>query len=161
MKLVRSSFGLTPPESRARLLAICGIVAALLVLRAVDPHAMSWLAIGRSCGAITGLPCIFCGTTRALHYLLNGDFAGALYFNWLSFPITFTVLVILLLFALEAVLDRRMLKIPFAFRLTPQRVAAAVSGITALWLFQVALAVGLQKRELFNPAGFLYAFLVR
>src|SRR2546430_11615036 len=61
--------------------------AALLLLRCIDPVlAGSWLPFHPSCGAITGLPCIFCGMTRALHLLLNGDFIGAIYFNWLSFP---------------------------------------------------------------------------
>src|SRR2546423_12028625 len=66
---------------------IMSALAALLLLRWIDPVvAGGWLPFHPSCGAITGLPCIFCGMTRALHLLLNGNFIGAIYFNWLAFP---------------------------------------------------------------------------
>src|SRR5438132_13575967 len=76
-----------PRHLVARLAFILGATAVLLILRWMDPViAGRWLPFHTSCGAITGLPCIFCGMTRALHLLLNGDFDGALYFNWLAFP---------------------------------------------------------------------------
>jgi hypothetical protein len=40
-------------------------------------------------------------------------------------------------------------------------VAIIACAITALWLFQATLAVGLNKRELLNPAGLLYPLFVR
>src|SRR5256886_2837558 len=70
-----------------RLIFVLAATAAFFVLHFVDPvMAGSWAPVRTSCGVITGLPCIFCGMTRALHLLLNGDFGGALYFNWLAFP---------------------------------------------------------------------------
>src|SRR5438309_7415742 len=80
---------------------------ALLLLRCIDPVlAGSWLPFQPSCGAITGLPCIFCGMTRALHLLLNGDFIGAIYFNWLAFPFLGAIIFLLPLFAIEIVKRR-------------------------------------------------------
>src|SRR5947209_17620094 len=76
--------------------------AALLLLRCIDPVvAGSWLPFHPSCGAITGLPCIFCGMTRALHLLLNGNFVGAIYFNWLAFPFLGAIIFLIALFAIE------------------------------------------------------------
>ena len=39
--------------------------------------------------------------TRALHLLLNGDFIGAIYFNWLAFPFLGAVIFLFALFAIE------------------------------------------------------------
>ncbi len=161
MTLASSARNLTRGQFRARLVAIVAVSAALVMLRAVNPETVSWFPLRSSCGAVTGLPCIFCGTTRAVHYLLNGDFARALYFNWLSFPVTGAALVIVLVFAVETGLGRRVIQLRFSFRMTPQRAALVASGITALWLLQIAIAVGLHKRELMNPAGLLYALLPR
>src|SRR5438876_3621992 len=83
--------------------------AALLLLRCIDPVvAGSWLLFHPSCGAITGLPCIFCGMTRALHLLLNGDFGGALYFNWLAFPF-FGAVVFLVVVCVIEIASRRVI----------------------------------------------------
>lgn len=161
MTLASSARSLTRGQFRARLVAIVAVSAALVMLRTVNPETVSWFPLRGSCGAATGLPCIFCGTTRAVHYLLNGHFARALYFNWLSFPVTSAALVIVLVFAVETGLGRRVIQLRFSFRMTPQRAALVASGITALWLLQIAIAVGLHKRELLNPAGLLYALLPR
>src|SRR3981081_2571330 len=53
--------------------------AALLLLRFIDPVvAGGWVPVHSSCGAITGLPCILCGMTRACIYssmaILPGQF---------------------------------------------------------------------------------------
>src|SRR5204862_6419270 len=81
--------------------------AALLLLRCIDPVlAGSWLPFHPSCGAITGLPCIFCGMTRALHLLLNGDFTGAIYFNWLAFPFLGVAVLLIALFVVEVIKRR-------------------------------------------------------
>jgi len=161
MTLANSTRSLRPGQLRARLVAIFAVSAALVTLRAVNPEIVSWFPLRSSCGVVTGLPCIFCGTTRAVHYLLHGEFARALYFNWLSFPVTIAALVIMLVFAAETALGRRVIQLRFSFRVTPQRAALLASGITALWLMQIAIAVGLHKRELLNPAGLLYALLLQ
>src|SRR5947208_15349025 len=76
--------------------------AALLLLRCIDPVvAGSWLRFNPSCVAITGLPCIFCAMTRALHLLLNGDFIGAIYFKWIGFTFLVAMIFFLVLLAIE------------------------------------------------------------
>lgn len=114
-----------------------------------------------SCGAITGLPCIFCGMTRALHLLLNGDFGGALYFNWLAFPflgaVVFLVAVCIIEIATRRVILSWNTNAPFTAR------KLTIIGLTlfALWMLQVYLAVSQHKHELLNPRGPLYALFVR
>ena len=85
-----------------RLALIMGATALLLTLRSVDPVSVgTWTPFPMSCGAVTGLPCIFCGMTRALHALLNGNVSGAIYFNWLVFPCLGTVVFIRLVWIVE------------------------------------------------------------
>jgi hypothetical protein len=145
-----------------RLIFILGATVTLFVLRVVDPVvAVSWMPLHASCGAITGLPCIFCGMTRALHLLLNGDFGGALYFNWLAFPflgaVVFLVAVCIIEIATRRVILNWNTNAPFTAR------KLTIIGLTlfALWTLQVYLAVSQHKHELLNPRGPLYALFVR
>lgn len=144
-----------------RLVVIAGISLGMVALRWVDPANQSWSALHTSCGALTGLPCIFCGTTRAMHHLLNGDFQQALYFNWLAFPIATFAIALICICTMEVVLNRSLIKRPATIAVTPRRLAAVAVGLVALWLFQIGLAVGMHKQELLNPSAPLYALFVR
>src|SRR5204862_3850599 len=91
-----------PRHLVARLAFILGATTVLLILRWIDPVvAGRWLPFHTSCGAITGLPCIFCGMTRALLLLLNGEFSGAIYFNWLAFPFLGAIVFLVAIFLVE------------------------------------------------------------
>ncbi|MFN2475720.1 MAG: DUF2752 domain-containing protein [Chthoniobacterales bacterium] len=114
-----------------------------------------------SCGAISGLPCLFCGTTRAMHHLLNGEFARAIYFNWLAFPIFAAVLIMMGMLAVEVALGRHLMLRGLEFRLTSRRLGGIAGAVVALWLLQITLAVSLHKQELLNPSGPLYPLFVR
>lgn len=144
-----------------RLAVVAGMIAVLVALRLIDPAASSWFPLRTSCGAITGLPCLFCGTTRAMHHLLNGDISRAIYFNWLAIPVFVAAVILMLMIVAEAALGRRLLQRRLSFRLTPRRLCAIVVVIVALWAVQITLAVRLHKHELLNPAGPLYAWFVR
>src|SRR2546430_14323962 len=97
---------LAPRELCWRVISIATLTISLIGLDVIDTNALpSWLPLYTSCGAITGLPCIFCGTTRALHHLLHGDLRGALYYNWLAFPFLADALVVIILCALELLLQ--------------------------------------------------------
>ena len=145
-----------------RLIFVLVATAALFVLHFVDPvMAESWVPLHTSCGAITGLPCIFCGMTRALHLLLNGDFGGALYFNWLAFPflgaVVFLVAVCIIEIATRRVILNWNTNAPFTAR------KLTIIGLTLfmLWTLQAYLAVSQHKHELLNPRGPLYVLFVR
>jgi len=135
---------------------------ALGVLAMVQPGSLShWFPFPTSCGAITGLPCIFCGTTRALHFLLQGEFGRALYYNWLAFPILVAAVVLYLLFAAELSLDRNLLARLPRPHFRPRSLGVFLTGLVLLWVFQVYLAVSQHKTELLNPRGPLYSLIVR
>jgi len=136
--------------------------AALLLLRCIDPVvAGSWLLFHPSCGAITGLPCIFCGMTRALHLLLNGDFIGAIYFNWLAFPFLGATIFLLALFAIEIAKRRVIWKLNVVLSMTRRRLMVFGLGLLLLWTLQAYLAISQHRHELLNSHGPLYALFVR
>lgn len=151
---------LLPNEQRTRAATLLILPGALWLLRSLPPGGLPhWVPWQTSCGAITGLPCIFCGMTRALHYLLNGNFPRALYFNWLAFPLLAAAVLFCLLCIVELCLGRR-LRLP-RIPLTRTTVSGALAGLVLLWSLQVYLAVSQHKHELLNPAGPLYSLVVR
>jgi hypothetical protein len=145
-----------------RLIFILGATVTLLVLRVVDPvRASGWIPFHTSCGAITGLPCIFCGMTRALHLLLNGDFGGALYFNWLAFPFLGAVVFLAVVCFIEIANRRLILTWNTSAALTARELTTIGLTLFILWTLQVYLAVSQHKQELLNPRGPLYALFVQ
>jgi Protein of unknown function (DUF2752) len=145
-----------------RLIFVLGATAALFVLHFVDPvMAGSWIPLHTSCGAITGLPCIFCGMTRALHLLLNGDFGGALYFNWLAFPFLGAVVFLVVVCVMEIANRRIIVKWNTSAPITARKLTVIGLTIFMLWALQVYLTVSQHKHELLNPRGPLYALFVR
>src|SRR5438067_4371273 len=143
-----------PRHLVARLAFILGATTVLLILRWIDPVvAGSWLPFHASCGAITGLPCIFCGMTRALHLLLNGDFAGAIYFNWLAFPFVAVLIFLITLFAIEMAQRRVIWRLCAVLPMTRRRLTVLGLGLLLLWAWQAYLAVSHHKHELLNPRG--------
>src|SRR5436853_2457890 len=135
--------------------------AALLLLWCIDPVvAGNWLPFHPSCSAITGLPCIFCGMTRALHLLLNGDFSGAIYFNWLAFPFLGAIIFLFALFAIEIAKRRVIWRLSMVLRVTRWRLTVFGLGLLLLWTLQTYLAVSQQKHELLNTHGPIYVLFV-
>lgn len=153
---------LHPSGQRWRALYLFALPAALLALALVQPGSVpSWFPFATSCGAVTGLPCIFCGTTRALQHLLHGDFARALYYNWLSYPLLVAAGALYLVHALELCSARNLLAALPRLRLTRRPLGALAAGFLLLWCFQVYLSVSQHKTELLNPRGPLYSLVVR
>jgi hypothetical protein len=152
---------LSGQEALARVALSAAIALTLLGLRLIDPAKVAWFPLHTSCGAFTGLPCIFCGTTRAMHHLLLGDFARALYFNWIAFPIAALALAVVALCVAELVAQRRLLVARLRLRVTPKTLAWSGGMLAALWILQVSLAVSLHKAELLNPDGLLYVLFVK
>lgn len=151
---------LTPAERKWRVLSLALIPITLFALRIIPPGSL-WLPFPTSCDAITGLPCIFCGTTRAMHHLLQGEFGRALYYNWLAFPLLAGAGAAFLFQLLELVKDRNLLVLFPRPRLTRRSLGATVTGFVVLWSLQVYFAVSQHKSELLNPNGPLYSLVVR
>jgi hypothetical protein len=150
-----------PSHLVARLAFILGGSAILLLLRWIDPVvAGRWLPFHTSCGAVTGLPCIFCGMTRALHLLLNGDFSGAIYFNWLAFPVLAVVVFLIALFAIEVAQRRVIWRLGVVLPMTWRRLTVLGLGLLLLWTLQAYLAVSQHTHELLNSRGPLYSLFV-
>jgi hypothetical protein len=99
--------------------------------------------------------------TRALHLLLRGDLAGALYFNWLAFPFLALVTFLLVLFTAEIMRGRRLLNLRTIAPLSARRLTICILAVIVLWSLHAYLAVSQHKRELLNPRGPLYHFFVR
>ncbi|HEX4666393.1 MAG TPA: DUF2752 domain-containing protein [Chthoniobacterales bacterium] len=134
----------------------------LLALAWLPPsHLPRWFPFATSCGAITGLPCIFCGTTRALHCLFQGEFGRALYFNWLAYPLLAGAVVLLIINAFEMATNCNLLARFPRPRLTGARCCALAAALLLLWCLQVYLAVSRHKTELLNPQGPLYSLVIR
>jgi hypothetical protein len=147
---------------RGRAIFIGIVTLAFVGMRFADPVLVSrWMPLRTSCGAVTGLPCLFCGMTRALHLLLRGDFSGALYYNWLAFPFFAVIVFLLLLFGIEIASRRRILDLRAIAPLTARRLI--ICGVIAveLWAFNACLAVTQHKTELLNPHGPLYRWFVK
>ena len=141
--------------------ALAAMAAATALLAAFNPAEFpSWIPIRASCGAATGLPCVFCGMTRGLHHLLQGDWPAALYYNWLSLPAFAAALALASILGLELCLQRKIVRMP-TLSLTPRSFSIGLTALALLWMLQVYLAVSQHKHELLNPRGPLYSLVVR
>lgn len=158
----RTSLAESPGAVAGRLAFLLLASSGALFLRWFDPVAVGrWLPLHTSCGAVTGLPCLFCGMTRALHCLLNGQFARALYFNWLAFPFLASLVFLAILFATELGQGRVLLRLKPVLHLTARRLLMAAALVVGLWSLQVYLAFAQHKTELLNARGVLYSLTVR
>lgn len=148
-------------QAIGRAIALCAILGGAILLQHFDPNALPARVRGVfSCGAASGIPCLFCGLTRALHYLLNADFARAFYFNWLAFPLLIATVALAAGWICEIIVRRPLLARMFTFRITSRRLLVGCGALICLWTMQVALAVSHHKAELLNPAGPLYPFFL-
>ncbi len=160
IKLRKSERLLSRRERVVRVIAVLLIAGAAAAARVFEPAALAaWLPLPTSCGAVTGVPCIFCGMTRAVHYLLCGDFARALYFNWLAFPFVAALLLAFAVTVRQIAEGRK--NVDLVVQVTPRLASVAFVSLFALWSLQVYLAVSGDKRELLNPQGPLYSWFVR
>ena len=151
---------LTVEGKRWRVLYLALLPCALVSVAFVQPERLaSRLPFPTSCGAITGLPCIFCGMTRAVHYLLRADWEHALYYNWIAFPLLVWALGFAFVAVFELVLDYNLLLRLPRWRVTRLRLGLLGIGLALLWCLQVYLAVSQHKTELLNPRGPLYSLV--
>jgi hypothetical protein len=98
--------------------------------------------------AITGLPCLFCGGTRATRAILHGNFQTALSLNAVAFPaLLFLVLAIVVLLA-EALRGHRLALWESAFRHLNKLAPLVIALALAWWIFHLVSALKTPKPEL-------------
>ena len=160
-RVLRTMPRLTASEIRWRVTTLTlGLILSLALYLGGPDSLPAWFPFATSCGAITGLPCVFCGMTRALYYLMHGEFGRALYYNWLAFPFVASATAIFVVNVLEIILNRNFLTCIPPIRLTRVSLGAMALGFALLWCLQVYLAVSQHKTELLNPNGPLYSLVV-
>ena len=108
-----------------------------------------------------GVALYFLRDDARLHLLLNGDFIGAIYFNWLAFPFLGAIIFLFALFAIEIAKRRAIWRLSMVLRVTRWRLTVFGLGLLLLWTLQTYLAVSQHKHELLNTRGPLYVLFVR
>jgi hypothetical protein len=109
---------------------------------------------------VTGLPCPFCGGTRATHALLRGDFPLALYYNAVAFPVAAVAALALGAWLFEAATGTavygRLARFPHW-----RAVLAMVAGLLiAWWGWHIADAISTPKPELICPSNPICRYLI-
>lgn len=103
-----------------------------------------------------GLPCLLCGGTRAMHFILHGEFQQALYYNWLAFPALLVAAILALVMCLEVARQRVLLPI---IRFNTSRVVVLVLVLASLWAQHVYDALSSPKPELLNQRGLFFRLI--
>ena len=94
----RSALLSRPASAIAAAVALGAAIVGIWLLRNYDPNVPNNLFPPCMFKAFTGLHCIGCGLTRALHALVHGDIAGAFAMN----PLAMLVLPLMPLMVLDA-----------------------------------------------------------
>lgn len=93
-RMFRDGTRLLRAERISRMAALLAAMAVAVGLALLDPSATALNRFTCPFLAITGLPCPFCGLTRATHHLLNGDWSRSWSLNPLAFPIALILLAL-------------------------------------------------------------------
>jgi Protein of unknown function (DUF2752) len=137
-----------PPEGRWLRLGLA--VAILLVLLCLalqrSDRRLSFLTCGFH--AISGLPCLFCGGTRAARAILHGNLHAALYFNALAFPALAIVAGAFVALLVEAAAGRPLALREILLRHLNRFVPALLLLALAWWIFHIYTALRTPKPEL-------------
>ncbi len=141
------------PLARGMRMAVAVLLATgFLVLALFDPaRGAPFPRLECPFHATTGLPCLFCGATRACHAALNGDIPRAAGLNMLAFPVLAVGLMVGSILLAEAIAGRPLLPWPSVLNFLKR--AAPVMGILAVlwWAPHVLLAVRSANPGLVDP----------
>jgi hypothetical protein len=145
---------LTPSGRRARwgVLGVAGLMT--LVVYGVMPKGLK-LCLWHG---VTGLPCLFCGMTRASHCFLHGDWAGAVYYNGLIFPFALGAMVFFTLLLGELATGRAWVFWRGLWAVGRRAWVVPVAVILILWVWHVRGALETPKPELLNPSAHAYSW---
>ena len=146
---------LSAPQKQGRLIGILLILGFLTYAFFLNPdwRSPSW-AFPDFLNVI-GIPCLFCGGTRATHFILHGDFQRALYFNWIAFPAVVAAVSLVLIMSIEV--GRRRVLLP-TVRLHRSQWVVLGTMAAFLWGHHVYDALYSPKPELLNREGLFFRF---
>lgn len=104
------------------------------------------------CGfhAVSGLPCLFCGGTRAARAILHGDLRTAIYLNLLAFPALAFVAAAWVVLVVEAVAARSLAPWEAVVRRLSRLAPAFILSAVVWWGVHIYLALRTPKPELVN-----------
>lgn len=144
---------LSTSQKQSRVLGLLFIVGFLAYAFLLNPNwSVSAWALPDFRNVI-GLPCLLCGGTRAMHFILHGDFQRALYYNWIAFPALASALVLVLVMSLE--IARRRVLLPTVRLRTSQWILVGAVAVS-LWAHHVYDALHSPKPELLNEQGIFF-----
>ncbi|MEI6278437.1 MAG: DUF2752 domain-containing protein [Verrucomicrobiae bacterium] len=124
-----------------------GLVAILVAMAVRFPNAPHF-TLPCVFHILTGLPCLFCGGTRAMRAIMHGQWELALYLNPLAFPVFLAVLLAVLFLVIEAVRGRPLRDWEGLLCRTGRFVPVAAALCLAWWLTHIVLALKTPKSEL-------------
>ena len=139
-----------PPEGRWLRLGLAASIPLVLIFMAlsVPGRHLPFLTCGFY--AASGLPCLFCGGTRAARAILHGDLHSALYLNALAFPALAAIAGAFVALILEAATGRPLALRIILFRKLNRFVPPLIALALAWWVFHIYTALRTPKPELVN-----------
>ena len=137
-----------PPEGRWLRLGLAGSILLVLGFLALPPMGSHPLFLTCGFHAASGLPCLFCGGTRAARAILHGDLRAALYLNALAFPALALVAGTFFVLLAEAVAGHPLAPWKTRFRRLNRFAPALIALALAWWVFHIYIALRTPKPEL-------------
>lgn len=130
-----------------------GLAAAILVFAGLLALSSPGDGPGRPffpCGfhAISGLPCLFCGGTRAVRAILHGNLRSALYLNAIAFPALALVALTFVVLLAEAASGRSLAPGEAFFRHLNRFAPVLILPALAWWMLHIYFALMTPKPEL-------------
>lgn len=146
---------LSPSQKQARLIGILLILGFLTYAFFLNPDWRSPSWAFPDLLNVVGIPCLFCGGTRATHFILHGEFQRALYFNWIAFPALAAAVSLVLVMSLEIGRCRALLP---SVRLRKSQWMTLGVVAALMWGHHVYDALYSPKPELLNREGLFFRF---
>ena len=148
MKVGGATHPSLPLAQRALRALIALAVGGGLALLAISSPSTRTSPLPCGLHALTGLPCPFCGGTRAARAVLSGNWGRALYLNALAFPALALIVGIAAVLLGEAVAARRLLPWPSALGWISHRGPLLFVLALVWWMPHLLLALRTPKAEL-------------
>ena len=142
-----SSRPILPGGRWLRLALAVGIVASLALLALPRPESPLPI-LPCAFHAISGLPCLFCGGTRAVSAILHGNFPAALYLNAIAFPALALLAAIFLVLLVEAASGKTLAPWEAVLRRVSRFAPVVLLLGLAWWLPHIYLSLKTPKPEL-------------